>query len=58
MLNFFKKSSKKDSNCCNIQIEEVEENKMPSSENIKDTRLNKEENEGCCTPRDEKKTCC
>lgn len=46
MFNLFKKDSKKDANCCNVVIKEVEENNEI-----------KEESKNCCSAETETKNC-
>ncbi|WP_157094467.1 hypothetical protein [Metabacillus litoralis] len=46
MLSFFKKGSKKDSNCCNVQIEEVKESNTSTSveKNVSSTNEDEKKN--------------
>jgi|GEM_PF-3603286 len=51
MFRLFKKNAKKDSSCCNVQIEEIKEKEIQTSEATA-------KSEDCCSSDDEKKNCC
>jgi hypothetical protein len=54
MLRFFKNISKKDANCCNVKIEEVNDSNISTSEES----LNDDEKKVCCSTDNAKKDCC